>query len=73
MPILNYTPRCVDLIAFDSRLGNKWCVQVKRYSEDRKVTRRDVYFGVSTHSAILTLSVPLHGHIRSSGSSVSIE
>ncbi|WP_221288585.1 restriction endonuclease [Stygiolobus caldivivus] len=51
LPVLGLTPLSVtggpddagcDIIAFDSRLGNKWCVQVKRYSEDKKVTTRDV-------------------------------
>jgi HJR/Mrr/RecB family endonuclease len=25
-----------DIIAFDEKLGNRWCVQVKRYSEDKR-------------------------------------
>ncbi|MUN28451.1 restriction endonuclease [Sulfuracidifex metallicus] len=31
-----------DIIAFDSKFGNKWCVQVKRYSENKKVSAKEV-------------------------------
>jgi HJR/Mrr/RecB family endonuclease len=31
-----------DIIAFDEKLGNRWCVQVKRYSEDKKVSPKEV-------------------------------
>jgi len=31
-----------DIIAFDSRFGNRWCVQVKRYSENKKVSPKEV-------------------------------
>ncbi|MCQ4366603.1 MAG: restriction endonuclease [Sulfolobales archaeon] len=31
-----------DIIAFDSRFGNRWCVQVKRYSGNKKVSPKEV-------------------------------
>jgi restriction system protein len=31
-----------DIIALDEKFGNKWCVQVKRYSENKKVNPREV-------------------------------
>jgi len=51
LPVLGLTVQSVtgspndagcDIIAFDSRLGNRWCVQVKRYSENKKVSPKEV-------------------------------
>jgi len=51
LPVLGLTVQSVtgspndagcDIIAFDSRFGNRWCVQVKRYSENKKVSPKEV-------------------------------
>jgi len=31
-----------DIIAFDDKFGNRWCIQVKRYSENKKVSAKEV-------------------------------